>query len=212
MAEAMRTLRAEDLACRRGERLLFAGLRFALAPGEAIWLRGANGSGKTTLLRTVAGLSRPERGRVLWGDEPAAGLGGFRRALRYVGHAHGLKDDLTVRESLAFAAALQGLPAAPEAISAALQSLGLQRRAQAPVRTLSQGQRRRTALARLLLDPRPALWVLDEPFDALDAEGGRRLDALLAAHTGAGGSVLLASHRPPADALRAHALDLDEMR
>lgn len=180
-------LAAQALACRRGARVLFSGLSFAVAAGQIVWVRGANGQGKTSLLRLLAGLSRPEAGRI------AHGAG---RERVYVGHANALKDDLTVAESLMFLSRLHAFDTDAAAHAQSLQRFGLHSRRNAPVRTLSQGQRRRVALARLCLAPADALWLLDEPFDALDAEGVQALNALLTEHAARGGSVLLTSHVP----------------
>ena len=180
-------LATEALACRRGARVLFTDLNFTVLPGQVVWVRGANGQGKTSLLRLLAGLSRPEAGHITHG----AG-----RERVYVGHANALKDDLTVAESLRFLSRLHGFDSSADALDAALRRFGLHSRRAAPVRTLSQGQRRRVALARLCLAPVDALWLLDEPFDALDAEGVQALNSLLAEHAARGGSVLLTSHVP----------------
>lgn len=190
------TLQLADLACRRGGRLLFENVRLALPAGQIVWLRGRNGCGKTSLLRLVAGLSTPERGQVLWGDDPIRRSASYGRQLIYIAHGNALKDDLGAAEALAFLAKVHGRDASPTAVDRALDTLGVAGRRRAPVRTLSQGLRRRVALARLALDDRPALWVLDEPFDALDTDGSQRLQALLAAHQARGGSVLLSSHLP----------------
>ena len=207
------TLRLVDVACRRGDRLLFSGLTETLAPGELLWLRGGNGRGKTSLLRLVAGLAPPEHGQILWGDGPARRNEDFARRLVYIAHANALKDDLTSTESLAFLARVHARDAGAPALRAALARLGLAGRERTPVRSLSQGLRRRVALARLALETAPALWVLDEPFDALDVAGTATLHALLAAHRARGGSVLLTSHHLHLDAEAASAgfrvLDLD---
>jgi heme exporter protein A len=194
------TLKLVDVACRRGERLLFAGLSATVAPGELAWLRGGNGRGKTSLLRLVAGLAAPERGRILWSDAPVRGNAAFARALVYVAHANALKDDLTALEALAFLARIHGRDAGEPALRAALGRLGLGGRERMPVRSLSQGLKRRVALARLALESRPGPWVLDEPFDALDVAGTAVLHELLAAHRARGGSVLLTSHHLHLDA------------
>jgi heme exporter protein A len=187
MSEANTVLSAAELACRRGERVLFRGLDLAVLPGQIVWVRGANGQGKTSLLRLLAGLARPESGRIEFG----AG-----RERVYVGHANALKDDLTVAESLMFLSRLHGFEVGAEAHEQALRRFGLYSRRAAPVRTLSQGQRRRVALARLCTAPATALWLLDEPFDALDSEGVEALNTLLGEHAARGGSVLLTSHVP----------------
>jgi len=191
------TLAAVDLACRRGNRLLFRGVNLELRPGEAIWLRGHNGCGKTSLLRLVVGLSVPESGRVLWAGAPIGESNSFAHERVYIGHANAMKDDLTVIESLRFLARIHGRDSGVDALHAALQRVGLEGRRDAIVRTLSQGQRRRAALARLALEHTATLWVLDEPYDALDAEGIGRVDALLLEHLARGGSVLLTSHSSP---------------
>lgn len=195
-------LRLEDLACRRGERLLFQGLDLAVQPGQVVWLRGANGRGKTSLLRLITGLSSPDKGKVLWRGQAVRAAGeAFRSHLVYIGHTNGLKEDLTAIESLRFLARLHGRPADQPALTAALSRMGLASRREAPVRTLSQGQRRRVALARLALDlaadaAEPALWVLDEPYDALDVDGIATLEGLLSAQAARGGAVVLTSHLP----------------
>jgi heme exporter protein A len=187
MTDPSAVLAASGLACRRGERILFTGLDLAVQPGQIVWVRGANGQGKTSLLRLLAGLARPAAGSV----EHTAG-----RERIYVAHANALKDDLTVAESLMFLSRLHGFDTRPEVHDTALRRFGLHSRRNAPVRTLSQGQRRRVALARLCAAPPTALWLLDEPFDALDAEGVAALNALLTEHAARGGSVLLTSHLP----------------
>jgi len=190
------TLAAHALACRRGRRLLFRGLDLQLPAGSITWLQGANGSGKTSLLRILAGLSAPAEGTLSWNGQPLAAAGDATRAARlYVGHGNALKDDLSLLEALAFLARLQGLDEAGPRARQALDRLGLGARADAPVRTLSQGQRRRGALARLALDDAPRTWLLDEPYDALDQDSTARLSALLTGHAGRGGAVLLTSHQ-----------------
>ena len=189
-------LEATALRCERGERVLFDGLELRLAPGDLVWLRGANGRGKTTLLRTLAGLGTPAAGELRLGGQPLKAVDpGWRRQLVYLAHANALKDDLTAAESLGFAARLAGVPAAAAEVQAALAALGVGALARRPVRTMSQGQRRRVALARLALAPKPALALLDEPFDALDDDGIDRLAGLLAGIVGAGGAVLFTSHQ-----------------
>ena len=192
---AAAVLQAQGLACRRGRRLLFKGLDLQLPPGSITWLRGRNGSGKTSLLRILAGLSSPADGTVLLGGQPLLQSAGAAGALLYIGHANALKDDLTLAEALAFLARLQGLDNAPARAAAALHTLGLASRRDAPVRTLSQGQRRRGALARLALDDAPRNWILDEPFDALDQDSVALLAGLISAHAARGGAVLMTSHQ-----------------
>ena len=194
-------LATRALACRRGERLLFSGLDVDLAAGEVLWVRGANGRGKTSLLRLLTGLAAPAGGEIRWAGRPLRAAGAdYRSRLLYIGHANGLKDDLSALESLRFLARIHGRPADDAALVAALASLGLASRRAAPVRSLSQGQRRRVALARLALDlaadEATSLWILDEPYDALDADGIATLNRLLAAQAARGGSVVLTSHLP----------------
>jgi heme exporter protein A len=189
------TLQAVALAGQRGERPLFRGLDIELGAGQVIWLRGRNGRGKTTLLRLLAGLSTPARGQVLIDGQPLRASAGGRARLLYIAHANALKDDLTVSEALLFLARVQGTPATATDTRAALAQLGLASQAHALVRTLSQGQRRRAALARLALPQPPAVWLLDEPFDALDDQGVIALNSLLSAHAARGGSALLTSHQ-----------------
>lgn len=201
---------AVKLACRRGERRLFSGLDLRLGAGDLIWLRADNGRGKTSLLRLLAGLATPESGDVTLGDAAVRQAIAEGRAPVYIGHANALKDDLSAYEALHYLARLHGGTADAPAVDAALQRLGLGRRATALVRTLSQGQRRRVALARLALElqrtpPRP--WVLDEPYDALDDAGIALLNTLLGEHLARGGSAILTSHQalaasaPPARTL-----------
>lgn len=194
-------LSAHEIECIRGTRRLFAGVSFALAPGECLFVQGPNGSGKTSLLRILCGLARPESGEVRWNAEPIAALAEeYRAALAYCGHANALKDDLTPSENLLAAAALAGQPAGREAARGALDALGVGHLDALPVRALSQGQKRRVALARLALAQR-RLWILDEPLTSLDVGAADTLAALVDAHLERGGIAVLTSHQ--AIALRA---------
>ena len=157
-------------------------------------MRGANGRGKTSLLRLLAGLASPEQGDIRWTGTPDQATVQAARRLVYIGHSNALKDDLTAFESLQFMAQLHRRPASPQALEDALRRCGMHGHRHAPVRTLSQGQRRRVALARLCLETEPLLWILDEPFDALDIQGVETLDGLLSSHSQRGGSVVLTSH------------------
>lgn len=189
------TLRAEGLAYRRGDHALFSELSFALPAGQLTWLRGHNGRGKTSLLRLLAGLAQPDAGRVTWGGLALPDAPDFATRRVYIAHANALKDDLTAFESLQFLAALHGRATTPSAVSGALSRLGMKLRQRAPVRTLSQGQRRRVALARLALESDAGVWVLDEPFDALDVDGIVVVNQLIEQHLTRGGSVVLTSHQ-----------------
>ena len=209
-SEALPTLAAVDLACRRGNRRLFGGVNFQLGAGRATWLRGRNGRGKTSLLRLAAGLSVPESGQITWGSVPVRQAADMARRMVYVAHASALKDDLSVTESLRFLALLHGRDAATAGLHAALDRVGMGSRRDALVRTLSQGQRRRATLARLALDRQATLWILDEPYDALDSDGIEAVNALLAENLARGGSVLLTSHQTAgATAPPMAVLDLD---
>ncbi len=191
-----RGLGLHDLACRRGGRLLFRGLGLALPRGHLLHVRGANGAGKTSLLRLICGLLEPDAGEVRWDGVPTrTQRDELHRRLVYVGHAAATKDDLTALENLRAAAALAGHPCTDAAALAALADAGLARRERAPVRILSQGQRRRVALARLALSRDAPLWVLDEPFTALDRAAAVWLQALVAGHARGGGVVVLTSHQ-----------------
>jgi len=209
-AEPLPTLSLIDVACRRGNRLLFKGVNLQLGAGHATWLRGRNGRGKTSLLRLAAGLAAPESGRVLWGETPVRQAGGFTHTLVFIGHTNALKDDLTVLEALQFLARLHGRAADTVSLHDALQQLGMATRCDAFVRTLSQGQRRRAALARLALERAASLWILDEPYDALDGDGVQAVNELLHAHLARGGAVLLTSHQAPGNSAPEMAVfDLD---
>lgn len=193
-------LAARDLACSRGPATLFRAISFDVAAGEWIAVRGPNGSGKTTLLRCIAGLTRADRGEVLWdGESTRAAASRFRASLLYSGHLPGIKDDLSAEENVQSALALRGVAAPEGAIRSALADVGLEKRRRLPARRLSAGQRRRIGLARLILDPAP-LWALDEPLTALDAEGERLFGRLLERHLATGGLALLATHHDLAPA------------
>jgi heme exporter protein A len=186
----------EDLACRRGERLVFAGASFRLPAGGAVVLTGANGTGKSSLLRLVAGLLTPAAGRLLWGATAvAADPASHRSRLNYVGHQDALKAAATPREMLAFWAALRGRRRPCASLDQALAAFALDAIADWPCRWLSAGQRRRVALARLLAAPAP-VWLLDEPMTALDAASQEQLLAAIAAHRAAGGRAIIATHAP----------------
>ena len=184
-------LTAVSLACWRAERVVFAGLSFSLAPGQAALLLGPNGAGKSSLLRVLAGLLPAVEGEVLWaGEDIRRDPGLHGRRLRYLGHQEGLKASLTVAENLTFQAALAGGEPA-----AALNAMGLGGLADLPARLLSAGQRRRLALARLALAP-ASLWLLDEPTLGLDDSSVERFGAMLASHRKRGGIVVAATHLP----------------
>ena len=189
-------LEAVDLQCVRGERTLFSGLDFALARGELLRVAGENGSGKTSLLRIVCGLTPPAHGEVRWEGSNIRSLKEeYAKQLVYVGHANALKDDLTARENLTIGSQLAGLDVPPRAAEDALERFGVGHCAMLPARVLSQGQRRRVALSRLALSSAVPLWVLDEPFTALDVKAVEDLQSLIGAHVGRGGSIVLTTHQ-----------------
>lgn len=189
-------LEARDLQATRGDAVLFSALSFSLEPGTLLRVSGANGSGKTTLLRALCGLLAPSAGEIRWRGTPIGTLREeYWRDLLYLGHADGLKPDLTAEENLAVACALGGRAVPIERLRAALAELGLAAHAHLPVRVYSQGQRRRAALARLAVGADTPLWVLDEPFAALDAAAVQQVESLLAAHLGRGGMVVLTTHQ-----------------
>lgn len=184
-------LTARRLACRRGERQVFAGLDFAAAPGEALVLRGPNGSGKSSLLRLLAGLLAPTEGAVEWAGSPVSeDPVAHARRLVFIGHLDPVKLALTASENLSSLAALVGERAA---VDAALDRFGLLPQRDLPARVLSAGQRRRLNLARLAVGERP-LWLLDEPTVALDSAAVSALHAVIASHLGEGGIAVIATH------------------
>ena len=191
-------LELRDLACERGRRRLFRGLNATLAPGQLLRVTGANGAGKTSLLRMMCGLLAPTQGKVLWqGQALPQAREAFHPQLVYLGHAAALKDELTPLENLQVAISLGGSVADEAAARQALADAGLSGREQVPTRTLSQGQRRRAALARLPLGT-ALLWVLDEPFNALDSAANAWLLGLIESQLKRGGLVVLTSHQPVA--------------
>ncbi len=187
-------LRIDRLAVERGGRIVLRDLSFTLAAGEVLVVTGRNGAGKSTLLRTIAGLLPPAAGQVAVAGASAEVRGA--ETMHYLGYADALKPALSVRENLDFwAAMLAGADARGAEPVAALAAFGLARLADLPAAYLSAGQKRRVALARLLLAPRP-IWLLDEPLLALDAGAQARLAAVMASHVAEGGAILAASHAP----------------
>ena len=166
-----------------------------LGAGEVLQIEGPNGSGKTSLLRVLCGLTPPDAGHIRWcGTDIAEDPEGFRRDLTFIGHTAGVKRDLTARENLESAHAIAGGPAGVDHADA-LARVGLANHADVPLRRLSAGQARRATLARLLTE-RSALWILDEPFTALDADARRMLEDFIVAHCEAGGIALITTHLP----------------
>jgi heme exporter protein A len=182
-------LSGRDLSVSRGGRRIFAKLSFALTSGEMVAVTGANGAGKSTLLRLVAGLLRPDEGAIALDPEPEDGRA---QAIHYLGHLDGLKPRLTVRENLLF---WQSLWQGAGDIDDALDTVGIGGLDHLHVSSLSAGQKRRVALARLLLHARP-VWLLDEPATSLDASGEAMLGRLVERHLAGGGMTMAALHRP----------------
>lgn len=190
------SLRAEGLSCTRAGRTLFRELSLETTPGSALWVRGANGSGKTSLLRLLCGLAHPDSGTVCWqGENIRSERARLHASLLYVGHAAGLKGDLLAWENLALAAQVGGERVTRAQACEALDAAGLSDWAEAPVRTLSEGQRKRVGLARLHLCARRALWLLDEPFSALDGQAMDALAATLERHVAGGGTLVITTHQ-----------------
>ena len=188
-------LSAHGLTCVRGERPLFSGLDLAVDAGEWLHVRGENGTGKTSLLRLLAGLAQPAAGEILWGDQPIRQADeAYRGNLLFLGHHGALKEELTGLENLEFAAALDGAALSETEAIAALHRFGLKGREELPVRFLSAGQKRRVLLARLLTR-KAKLWILDEPFTALDVKAVDMLAALIGEHLAGGGMAVLTSHQ-----------------
>ena len=184
-----------NLSCSRGEKRLFSGVSFSLQDGEYLHLEGDNGVGKTSLLRLACGLSPLEQGEICWQGKPVAeNRDEFRSNLAYLGHQLALKEDLTALENLQSHAAVAGQQLSLSQAKAALAQLGLRGRENLPVRVLSQGQKRRTALARLVVST-AKLWILDEPFVALDPAAQHALAEVVNAHLARQGMVLLTSHQ-----------------
>lgn len=186
------TLKAVDLACRRGERLLFKRQNFALRSGQVLLVEGRNGSGKTTLLKTLATLRLQDKGEIHWCGTPISKLGSeYLKMFSWLGHHNGIKEDLTAFENLRVTRSL--LPSNDLKISSALETIGLKGYRHTPARNFSAGMKRRLGLARLLLADTP-LWILDEPQSALDKSGIQLFETLATEHLDRGGMVIMTSH------------------
>jgi heme exporter protein A len=204
-------LEVRDLACRRGNRRLFAGLSFDLQSGSLLHVRGRNGSGKTTLLRALCGLLQPDGGEIRWKGEDCRLLGDdYHADLVYFGHLNGVKSELTGMENLRVSAVLDGDQADDPRLCSALGRMGLAGVEDLPTKLLSQGQKKRVALARLLVSNVP-LWIMDEPFTALDPDAVDLLQELIAEHLSEEGMVVLTTHQEvPLTSGRAQRLDLGD--
>ncbi len=193
-------LEVSNLECVRGDRRLFAGMSFSVKSGELLHVQGPNGSGKTSLLRMVCGLVSPVQGDICWGGENIRILReDYFKDMTCLGHLSGIKEDLTALENLRILMELSGRGVSEEALVAALARMGLAGREALPAKVLSQGQKRRVALARLVLCSlalyRTRLWILDEPFTALDVAAIAVVQTLLSQHLHNGGMIILTTHQ-----------------
>jgi len=188
-------LKAINLECVRGQRRLFSGLNFSLEPGGFLQLTGANGSGKTSLLRILCGLAPPANGEVQWQGANIRSLGEeYFTAITYIGHRHGMKDELTAIENLRVTAGLSGGEVTPPEAAVVLRKMGLGGRENLPARLLSEGQRRRLALARLSVCT-SRVWLLDEILTSLDKAAVALVSSLFEEHLGRGGMAIVATHQ-----------------
>lgn len=188
-------LEAENLSCVRGDRRLFRHIDFRLDAGELLYVHGHNGSGKTTLLRTLCNLILPDEGEVRWNGQNARSLREeFTCDVLYLGHKNGIKGDLTGLENLRISSVLDGVDLSHKAAWEALERIGLDGHEDLPAKVLSQGQKRRVALARLLVN-QAKLWVLDEPFTALDKGAVKLLQTVIREHLERGGMAVLTTHQ-----------------
>jgi heme exporter protein A len=191
-------LTADNLECVRGDRTLFSNLTFNINSGKILYIQGENGSGKTTLLRTLSGLSQAQNGQVNWNSQNIQTLAEeYSGQVLYIGHLLGIKEDLTAVENLKFSATLAGVDVSREQAIYGLTQLDIARCADLPTRVLSQGQKRRVALTRLWLQKNP-IWILDEPFAALDVATIEKLTSQIETFAHAGGIVVFTSHQEPA--------------
>ena len=189
-------LEVKGLACARGEQKLFSGLSFQLAGGELMQVQGENGRGKTTLLRTLCGFIQPLEGEIQWHGKRIGELDeDYYANIIYLGHLNAIKDDLTALENLRVSSALSGCTISDSVAIAVLRRMGLRGRETFPVKLLSQGLRRRVALARLLINKAP-LWILDEPLTALDVSAVGLMQEMIGEHLRNNGIVIFTTHQP----------------
>src|SRR5712671_6363059 len=188
-------LEAVNLGCTRGDRRLFKGLNFSIQPGELIELRGANGSGKTSLLRILSGLSTPSQGQVRWNGKDIRSLGEeYSGSVAYLAHQNGVKDELSAIENLRVTCGVSGHGLKTKDAQIVLEKVGLRRQQNLPARSLSAGQRRRVALARLLTSKAP-LWILDEVLTSLDDTAIKLSRRFIGDHLSRGGLAIIATHQ-----------------
>lgn len=189
-------LQVKNLSCKRGSKTLWEGLSFNLKAGQYLRVNGANGAGKSTLLRVVCGLTRPESGLIEWNQKNISEqLELFHSQIIFLGHLAPLKGDMNAIENLIFLAQLSGQRKSVQQAREALSYWGLEKLTQLPVRSMSQGQRQRVALSRLLLVNNCPLWILDEAWNSLDKSGIQKLNELIAKHLSQGGMAMLTSHQ-----------------
>jgi len=187
-------LEVTDLGCVRGDRRLFSDVNFTLSSGSYLQVQGPNGSGKTSLLRLICGLLAPSEGHIRWQGANIGSLGeDYFTSLSYVGHRNGLKEELTPIENLRVTSGLSGTQLSQQEATSILGKIGLSGRDHLPARLLSEGQRRRTALARLMTCE-TSLWVLDEVLTSLDSSAVRFVTSLLEEHLNKGGIAVVATH------------------
>ncbi|NNM81394.1 MAG: cytochrome c biogenesis heme-transporting ATPase CcmA [Burkholderiales bacterium] len=187
-------LEATELACMRGDRILFTDVGFRLAPGEFLHVRGPNGSGKSSLLRMLSGLLLPEAGTVTWQGRNIKNNEEYHRALIYLGHLNGIKEELSAMENLKITCGLAGFDVEEKDALDAFERIGLFGREHLPTKVLSQGQRRRVMLSRLLVAQTP-LWILDEPIVALDTDAIGLMRSLFELHLENGGMLIMTTHQ-----------------
>ncbi len=189
-------LAVNDLCCIKGERALFSGISFVVQSGEMLHVQGPNGSGKTSLLRMLSGLSAPTQGEIFWQNRPLRKEGSaFLTSVAYLGHQNALKDELSAVENLCIATALADRQISDAEACRGLEAMGLAGKEDLQTKVLSQGQRRRVALTRLLVCKSP-LWLLDEPLAALDAVGVTLVENMLDKHLAQGGMAVVTTHQP----------------
>jgi len=189
-------LEVSNLACSRGDHRLFSGLNFNLHPGQIMQVQGANGSGKTSLLRTLCGFLMPDEGDIVWNGQKISELAEeYHDEILYLGHLNAIKDELSGLENLCISAGIAGIELGEKEAVTALRRMGLRGREMLPTKVLSQGQRRRVALARLLVSD-AKLWILDEPLTALDVAAVALIQELIVAHLARQGMVVFTTHQP----------------
>ena len=195
-ASATAVLEARQITCVRGDRALFSGLDLQLFAGQCLHIRGENGFGKTSLLRLLTGLASPESGEVLWCGHPIKEQASeYHSKLLFLGHRDALKEDLSAIENLRMYAAIDGIALSEQDAFASLWRFGLKGREDLPVNCLSAGQKKRILMARMLTR-RAQVWILDEPFNALDTHAVGELQDLIVEHLQGNGLVALTSHQP----------------